>query len=182
MKYRVLGVVAGVATIFAAQTLSVDAIADDDNDGRSEHRYVRLVHTDKVDQAGYGFCEFTRKGRTVWARLRVTGAEYNGFVTAWKILNGGGAVRLDGTVATGAGDAELSGHFRIRGTTEIKLDARGHLTTIQDIGNIPIDEQADLDLIKELTTFDGIGGSEMLGTCTTTFESRRRRDRDENDD
>ena len=75
-------------------------------------------------------------------------------------------------MATGTGDAELTGHFRIkRGTTDVKLDARGHFSTIQMI-------ESDRDLNTELTSSNGLEVqlSEKLGTCATSFERDSRHD------
>ena len=80
--------------------------------------------------------------------------------------------RLDGTVATGTGDAELTGHFRLKnGTTVVKLDARGHFSTIQMI-------ESDDDLNTELTSPNGleIKASEKLGICSTSFVRDSKRD------
>ena len=139
------------------------AMADGDEDDRRivEHSYVLLAGG---NGDGSGFCEFERRGKRVWARVWVAGARNNGFVTAWKTLNGE-TTRLDGTVATGTGDAELTGHFRIkRGTTEVTLDARGHYSTIQMI-------DSNVDLNTELTSPNGLNvqASEMLGTCSASF-------------
>ena len=151
------------------------AMADDDDDDDRDRRSKQVEHRYVLIEGGDGFCEFERRDRDVWARIWVTGADNNAFVTAWTILGANPAVRFGGTVATGSGDAELSGHFKIkkRGTTDVKLDARGHISTIFTVND-------DDELTTELTTPNGLestGASALLGTCSTTFKSRKRRHR-----
>jgi len=150
------------------------AVADDDDDDDRDRRSKQVEHRYVLLEGGVGFCEFERRDREVWARVWVTGAEPNGFVTAWKFLDGNNVGRLDGTVATGGTDAELRGHFKIgKRTTDVKLVAVAHESTIQDIRN-------NEDLTQELTEANGLestADSKSLGACETTFESRRRRNR-----
>ena len=160
-------------TLFALLPLWVAAISqpvlasDDDDDDRTEHRYV-LAHNPE----GYaiGFCEFRRDGRKVRAHANVTGAAENGFVTAWKFVNGALIGHLDGTMATKGGDALLSGKIRIskRRSSDVRLVFRRHNWTIMDV-------ETNDELTSELTTPSGEGGGTDLGSCETSFASGRHR-------
>ena len=151
---------------FWVAAISQPALADnDDNDRRVDHRYVLAVDS---ENNAIGFCEFQRTGSKVWARANVTGAAENGFVTAWKFVNSSLIGRLDGTMATKGGDAELAGHVKIkkRRSSDVKLVIRGHNWTIRDVND-------DQELLSELTTPSGEGGGTDLGSCETTFASYR---------
>ena len=154
-------------TLFLFSTFIViqPVIADDDDDeGRVDHRYVRVVDGDGI---AVGFCEFERKKRKVRARAIVTGAVENGFVTAWKFVDGSLVGHLDGTVATAGGDANLAGRIKIRKRgADVKLVFRRHNWAIQDIAD-------DDQLLSELTTASGVGGGTDLGSCETSFTSNR---------
>lgn len=122
---------------------------------------VRIVGGD-----GYGFCEFTRLGRRVTARVHVAGMDYGSVGTAWMFVDGVNIGRLDGTVATDSGDAVFHGSLKASRRAEVKIDIRDHRVSIKSIGNTPNDQVADDTLIRELTT----PAPYKMGTCATTFE------------
>lgn len=129
-----------------------------------ETKYARLV-----GGAGYGFCEFTRMGRLINARVVVAGMDSNSIGTTWIFIDDVGAGRLDGTVASEGGDAAFFGSFSASRRAVIKLDVRDHQERIQYIGNNPNDEGADEDLVRELTT----PAPFRMGTCTVSFSRNR---------
>ncbi|MEO1252971.1 MAG: hypothetical protein AAFW81_11580 [Pseudomonadota bacterium] len=128
-----------------------------------------LVETDIariVGGAGYGFCEFTRRGRRVTARVHIAGMDFNSVGTAWIFVDGANVGQLDGTIATEGGDAAFYGSLKAPRYAEVKIDVRDHRISIETIGNSPGDEIADDTLVRELTT----PAPHKMGTCSTTFE------------
>ncbi len=119
-----------------------------------------------VGGAGYGFCEFTRFGRRVSARVHVAGMDFNSIGTAWIFIDGAVVGQLDGTMATEGGDAVFHGSFRAPRRAEIKIDVRDHRINIETIGNRANDEAADNTLVRELTTPAPYG----MGTCAAAFD------------
>ncbi len=126
-----------------------------------ETEIVRIVGGD-----GFGFCEFTRRGRRVSARVHIAGMDYNSVGTAWIFINGVVVGQLDGTIADNGGDASFFGDFKASRRSEVKIDVRDHRISIKTIGNTPNDEMADETLVRELTT----PAPYKMGTCATTFE------------
>lgn len=119
-----------------------------------------------VGGAGFGFCEFTRHGRRVSARVHIAGMDFNSIGTAWIFVDGHNIGQLDGTIATDSGDAALYGSFKAARRAEIKIDVRDHRISIETIGNAPNDDMADETLVRELTT----PAPYKMGTCSVTFD------------
>ena len=115
---------------------------------------------------GFGFCEFTRFGRRISARVHVAGMDSNSVGTAWVFVDGAVVGQLDGTIATDGGDAVFYGAFKAPRRAEVKIDVRDHRISIRAIGNAPDDEAADETLMRELTT----PAPYRMGTCATTFD------------
>lgn len=127
-----------------------------------------LVETEIVRIAGgtgFGFCEFTRHGHRVSARIHIAGMDFNSVGTAWIFVDGANIGQLDGTIATDSGDAAFYGSFKAARRAEVKIDVRDHRISIKTIGNTPNDEMADETLVRELTT----PAPYQMGTCATTF-------------
>ena len=145
----------GAAAVLAAPDASA-------NDRRPvmETEIVRMV-----GGAGFGFCEFTRRGRHVTARVHVAGMDLNSVGTAWIFIDGAVVGQLDGTIADEGGDAAFFGSFKASRRSEVKIDVRDHRISIKTIGNTPNDEAADETLVRELTT----PAPYKMGTCATTF-------------
>lgn len=146
----------GLLAIIAAP----DATAYD-NRPRIETDLVRIV-----GGAGYGYCEFTRVGRRISARVHITGLDYHSVGTAWIFIDGAVVGQLDGTIADEGGDAAFFGSFKAPRRSEVKIDVRDHRISIKTIGNTPKDEAADETLVREITT----PAPHMMGTCATKFE------------
>ena len=160
MSIRKMAACAWIPFGAAAALAAPDARADN---------YRPIIETELVrivGGAGYGFCEFTRRGRRVSARVHIAGMDYNSIGTAWVFVNGANIGQLDGTLATDSGDAVFFGSFRAGRRAEVKIDVRDHRINIKSIGNTPNDDMADETLVRELTT----PAPHMMGTCATTFE------------
>lgn len=151
----------------AVGLLSVASLASAPGAQAKYHRPVAETEIVRmVGGAGHGFCEFTRIGRRVTARVQVSGMDLNSIGTAWIFIDDAVVGQLDGAMATEGGDAAFYGKFRAPRRATVKIDVRDHRISIHTIGNTPGDDIADDTLVRELTT----PAPHSMGTCETAFE------------